>query len=170
MAGAAESVPSYQVVLRASRSTSGNGTAGARDYLPSWMAEMLGCVFHFCCHVVAGGRCGLFPPPPASRWVDFVLHPPVGVLPALSQALGCLTDRCVVVAEYASVSLPDDGQSSHLRRFSLPASSFAEDLKSESTAVFGTVLSFGHRLGVIWVQTSSKTYCLLQLGSSRSSF
>ena len=88
-------------------------------------------------------------------------------MPALSQALGCLTDRCVVVR---SVSLPDDGQTSHFRRFALPASSFAEALKSESTAVFGNVLSFGHRLGVVWVQTSSKTYCLLQLGSSRSSF
>ena len=54
--------------------------------------------------------------------------------------------------------------------FALPASSFAEAPKSESIAVFGTVLSFRHRLGVIWVQTSSETYCLLQLGSSRSPF
>ena len=58
---------------------------------------MLGYVLYFCCHVVAGGRWGLFPPPPASRWGDFVPHPPVGVLPAPSQTLGCLTDRCVVV-------------------------------------------------------------------------
>ena len=38
--------------------------------LPSWMAAMLGCVLHFCYHVVAGGRWGLFPPLPTSCWGD----------------------------------------------------------------------------------------------------
>ena len=100
----------------------------------------------------------MFPPPPASRWVDFVPHPPVGVLTALSQALGCLTDWCVVVAP--STRLSPSLMMVKVRTSvgsNLPASSFVEVLKSESTAVFGTVLSFGHRLGVIWVQTSSKS-------------
>ena len=39
--------------------------------LPSWMAALLGCVLHFCCHVVAGGHWGLFPPPPTSHWGRF---------------------------------------------------------------------------------------------------
>ena len=51
--------------------------------------------------------------------------------------------------------------------FALPASSFVEASKSESIAVCGTVLSFKHRLGVFWVQMSSETYYLLQLGSSQ---
>ena len=54
--------------------------------------------------------------------------------------------------------------------FALPASSFAKAPKSESIAVCGTVLSFRHRLGAFWVQMSSETYYLLQLGSSRSPF
>ena len=76
--------------------------------LPSWVAAMLGCNLYFCWHVVARGRWGLLPPPPASRWGllppppasrwgDFVPHPPVGVLPTPRQALGCPTHRCVVV-------------------------------------------------------------------------
>ena len=50
--------------------------------------------------------------------------------------------------------------------FTLPASSFVEAPKSESIAVCRTVLSFRHRLGVFWVQTSSETHCLLQRSSS----
>ena len=49
--------------------------------------------------------------------------------------------------------------------FALPASSFAEAPKFES--VCRTFLYFRHRLGVFWVQTSSETYYLLLLGSSR---
>ena len=52
----------------------------------------------------------------------------------------------------------------------LPTSSFVEAPKSEFIAVCRTVLSFRQRLGVFRVQTSSKTYWLLQLGSSRSQF
>ena len=139
------------------------------------MAAMLGCVLYFCCHVVAGGCWGLLPPPPARRWGDFVPHPPVGVLPAPRQALGCPNTGVlwllpVPEVEYASVCFSrfaDDGQSSHLCRVALPASSLAEAPKFESIAVCRTFLSFRHRLGVFWVQKSSETYYLLLLGSSR---
>ena len=106
---------------------------------------------------------------PSSRWEDFVPHLPVEVLPAPCQALGCLTN-CVLwlspipeVTEYA-LSLGSQMMAKVRTSvgFMLPASSFL--------AVCGTVLSFRHRLGVFWVQTSSETYCLLQLGSSRSPF
>ena len=55
------------------------------------------------------------------------------------------------VAVYASVCFPRSRMMAKVRTsvgFALPNSSFAEAPKSESIAIFGTVLSFRHRLGV----------------------
>ena len=85
----------------------------------------------------------MFPPPPASRLVDFV-PPSACRSPARCESGLRLPDRPVCcgcrrvpeVAEYASVCFPDAKVRTSVG-FALPASSFVEALKSEFIAVSG---------------------------------
>ena len=93
--------------------------AGTAETVPSYQAGWQRCLALFSIHlgiVPSSARqpLGRFvPPPAASRWGEssssarqplgrVVPHPPVGVLPAPSQALGRLTDRCVVIVSPSS--------------------------------------------------------------------
>ena len=71
---------------------------GISSILPSWMAALLGSVFDPLLLPCSSRRpLGIVPSSARQPLGRFVPHLLVGVLPAPSQALGRLTDRCVVV-------------------------------------------------------------------------
>ena len=160
--------------------------AGTSESVPSYQAGWQRCLalfsIHFCCHVVAGGTeavgdCSLLRPPAVGEIrPSSARRSPARLESGLRSpdrlvSCGCLpfqqSPRTHLSASLGWRSMAKVRTSVGL---ALPNSPFAEAPKSESITVFGTVLFSKHRLGVIRVQTSSETYCLLQLGSSRSPF